>query len=274
MKTTDFPTSSIQRYLNDRNDAWVPQLIATRSGLPVLYGNTTSDSFIRPRRQGRGTSMMLGGNDSLAALTTASGSDITRSISTSRGVDKLPTRTLEMNHQGALEVVPIREPPIYECPFNFLSCRRVFSSSVEWRDHSITHFQGLEPPKICSCPFCDKTFEDPNGWRTWTLRCEHVELHHRLSHRLAIGRIDLKLVRYLWESGLMSLEAWDDLVGRSRSHSTSNDYSTLEQNSLSRVTGSRADDKNASPFPLRTTNASTSTHIGRERRFDHLRRDR
>ena len=44
---------------------------------------------------------------------------------------------------------------------------------------------------------------------------EHVELHHRLGHKLAISRPDFELYRHLLENGVISSDTWDRLVERS-----------------------------------------------------------
>ena len=94
--------------------------------------------------------MIMSGNDSLAALTTAASSlPTSASVSSSRGIRALGNaRLLELDDQNALQVPALRNPPIFECPFNFLYCLVTFASFTEWFTHSLTHFHDVGPPWI------------------------------------------------------------------------------------------------------------------------------
>ena len=207
---------SINAFLSHRDEPRLGVRLAQYSNLPFIAPS-------RSRRDPPATSLLHNFSTdygSLAALTTASSAGQTSSVSTSYGVDRLPARILELDHQGALQVAPIRDPPVYECPFDKLGCRRLFTNSVEWRNHSMSHFVGVEPPRTNHCCFCEKKFTDSTGWRSWTCRMEHIELHHRLSHRLAIARTDLSLYRYLYDNSVIGIDIWNELRGSSvnRSH--------------------------------------------------------
>ena len=203
---------AINAWVNHRDEPRLGQRLAQYSNLPSV---TSHASW----RHQPGTSLLHispNDHDSLAALTTASsGSRQTGSVSTSYGADLLPARILEYDHQGALQIAPLRGPPVYECLFDKLGCQIHFSAFDKWCDHSLTHFKGVAPPKTNRCCFCDKKFSAPTGWRSWTLCMEHTELHCRLGHTRAIARFDSELYRHLRANNVIDEDTWSELVGRS-----------------------------------------------------------
>ena len=208
---------SINAFLSHRDDPRLGRRLALNSNLPVK--TPSGSQHVQP-----GTSLLHNssqtGHGSLAALTTASsGSRKTGSVSTSYGVKKVRVRTLELDHEGALQIAPLRDGPIYECPFDRLDCQVRFTNYDDWCNHSLTHFGGVAPPKTNRCCFCEQRFHDSTGWRSWTRRMEHTELHHRLGHTLAISRPDFELYGHLLKNGVINSDKWDTLVGRSVSAS-------------------------------------------------------
>lgn len=165
--------------------------------------------------------MLLSGNSSLAALTSAASASSTPSVSSAMGGRALrPPRILELDGQGALQVPPLRHPPVFECPFYFLSCCRTFVTFSEWFAHSLEHFRGISPPTGNSCCYCDQTFQDSDGMRSWKARMEHVQLHYQLGHRVAHARPDFELYTYLWRCRLVDNVLYKSLVGGSNSRTS------------------------------------------------------
>lgn len=206
----DFPIST---YLESRDDSRLPRHIATQSRLPQQY------TYPNVNRPAAGTSMLVSGANSLAALTNASSASTTPSVSSSLGGRQLETsRLLEPDHQNALQVAPLRHPVIFECPFNFLYCLLSFTNFNEWFAHSVTHFRGIAPPNSNKCCFCDKTFKENPGQHCWKEKLCHTALHHQLGHKLAHARPDFELHRYLWIKRLIDTAEYKALTGGSTGH--------------------------------------------------------
>lgn len=206
--------SPISTYLDDRTDSRLPRRLATQSTLPPLNLNLAP-------RPAVGTSMLLSGNNSLAALTSAASVSSAPSVSSAMGERALgPPRILEVDRHGALQVPPLRHPPVFECPFNFLSCCLTFATFSEWFTHSLMHFRGINPPNINSCCYCDKTFQDNDGMRSWRARMEHIALHSQLGHRIAHARPDFELHRYLWKNRVVDNALYKSLVGDGNSRTS------------------------------------------------------
>jgi len=193
----------LERYLDDRNDSRLARQVALQSSIR----NTRPNHTPAP-----GTSMMMSGASSLAALTNTSSARSPSSISSSRAI---PSRTLELDTHGALQIAPLR-PPIFECPFNFLSCRRTFTRYDEWYHHSLEHFGLVTPPKSNKCCFCDKVFRTNDGNLSWRHRMEEIATHHQLGHTLAHARPDFDLFLYLWQNRIIDNGLYKELMGRSR----------------------------------------------------------
>lgn len=177
-----------------------------------------------------GTSLLLSGNDhtrdsatqDLAALTRATSIRSSMSISTSmaaRHLDNVPL--LEQDQSGALVVGPNRRPRVLECPFNLLFCFEDFADSNyrEWILHSLTHFGTVDPPKSNRCCFCDAVFESHDGVWSWQDRMNHIFLHHRLGHSLAVARPDFQLYTYLWNRHVITDAVYRDIRGNSEDRS-------------------------------------------------------
>ncbi|MCJ1445472.1 MAG: hypothetical protein MMC23_005977, partial [Stictis urceolatum] len=166
-----------------------------------------------------GTSMLASGNPSLAALTYS-----TATVS-SRGSVATPTagssgRILEPDSAGALQIRPIRSPPVYECPFDFLNCGRHFSSYNDWVQHSLTHFGSHSPSMQNECRFCDIVIEQRDGRQSWKKFMEHMELHFRLGHGMRHARPAFNLYRHLWKEDIIDQVLFKSLMGSSDSLST------------------------------------------------------
>ncbi|KAL9596164.1 MAG: hypothetical protein Q9219_005984 [cf. Caloplaca sp. 3 TL-2023] len=220
---------SIQTYLNCTEDSRLPQQLAQQSTLPNAarhHGHDHHGSL----PQSNGTSLLLSGGDhtrdsatqDLAALTRASSLRSSASIATSMGARHLDTvPLLEQDQGGALVAGPNRRSRILECPFNLLFCDECFADSNyrEWILHSLTHFHGVEPPRLNKCCFCERTFASEDGIRSWHERMDHVFLHHRLGHSLSCARPDFQLYRYLWNKRVISDADYRDIKGNSEDRS-------------------------------------------------------
>lgn len=205
---------TMDAYLQNSDEPSTARRLAENSTLPVVNTNLGGSSRRTAWSDAR-TSMlpMTRSNGSLAALTTRSSAPTVTSVSTSFGGRTLVApRILEPDGDGALQLAPLRNPPIYECPFNHILCLLTFTSFNEWLAHSLTHFQGYSPPRSASCCFCDLTFVAPSGTQCWRDRMEHVELHHRLGHNLAHARLDFDLYRHLWQNKLITDLTFRDLT--------------------------------------------------------------
>ena len=226
-------TPAIALYLQDRHGSRMPQKLALRSTLPSSQEHQAS-SYHGPPPSDIGTSRLparsdFTQNDSLPALTRASSSRPSQSVSDGMG-ERQMNRTLRVmveDPDGALEpttLPPFRRPdqdPVLECPFTFIKCFQQFSVSNEreWVQHSLEHFRigggrpkKVDPPKTNSCCFCSKIFTASSGVDSWRDRMDHVKLHHQFwGHRLAAARHDFALVEYLWQHGLLSIADYREL---------------------------------------------------------------
>ena len=204
----------LSTYLEDRTDSHLPRRLAAQSIIPH------SNLNLAPR-PGVGTSMLLSGNSSLAALTSAGSASSAPSVSSAMGERALgPPRILEIDDQGALQVPPLTLAPVFECPFNFLSCLLTFTTFPGWFAHSLGHFRGINPPNANKCCYCDQRFHENDGQRSWRARMEHVAMHCQLGHRLAHARPDFELYRYLWSNRLLDNASYKSLMGPSNSRTS------------------------------------------------------
>lgn len=196
----------ISTYLEDRTGSRLPRRLATQSTHPPLNLDLTP-------RPAVGTSMLLSGGSSLAALKSAANASSALSVSSAMGERAFgPPRILEVDCHGALQV-PHKHPPVFECPFYFLSCHLTFSTFSEWFIHSLHHFRGINPPNINNCCFCEQTFQDDNGIKSWKAKMEHLALHFQLGHKIPHVRPDFMLYEYLWKNRLVDNTLYKSLVG-------------------------------------------------------------
>ncbi len=215
--------SAIQAYLDDKSDSRLPAHLAAQSKLPHACTSKLQICNEAPA-PGNGTSMLLSGNDSLAALSTISSATTLASISTAIGEqDCENSRILIEGDDGALLLPAPRSEVVLECPFYFLSCRQTFSATDDWFKHSMSHFSDVGPPTNNSCCFCNAEFEAENGLRSWAERMQHVAFHHQLGCRLAHARPDFALKTYLWIHRLISDATYKDIMGHNSNHSLPED---------------------------------------------------
>jgi len=163
--------------------------------------------------------MLLSGNSSLAALTfpPASSAPSVFSAIGERALE--PLRTFEVDTYGALQESH-RHPPVFKCPFYFLSCRLTFSTFSEWVAHSLQHFHNIHPPNINNCCYCEQTFQNNDGIVSWKAKMEHIALHYQLGHEVTHARPDFELYRYLWKNRLVDKALYKSLVGDSNSRTS------------------------------------------------------
>lgn len=217
--------SPIRIYLAEPIDPMLAHHLARQSRTSILEHDSVSP--LSASRPAAGTSMLLSGNSSLAALTSAPTASTPSSVSSAMGDRALgPPRILELISTGALQVPPVRGTPVFECPFNFTHCLLTFTSFSEWFAHSLSHFGGFSPPPTNRCCFCDNIFEHPDGKKSWKARMEHVALHYQLGHRLAHARPDFEFYRYLWSNRLLDNETFKALVGDSAGRTSKSAYPT------------------------------------------------
>ena len=169
--------------------------------------NSTGTSILQNGMSRRGASS----HGSLAAMTYGSSSRGSGpSISSSLGARNVDQRLFQDGVN-----LPTQSETIYECPFDRLDCRLTFSSFKAWHTHSLTHFDGIEPPTTNSCCFCEAKFKAKDGYDSWRQRMDHVELHHRNRHRLRSSRCDMELYRHLWKHRRLSDIDFKELTGES-----------------------------------------------------------
>lgn len=205
--------SPIQQYLDDEGDSRLPRRAAEQSSLPSSNINAHG-RYAGVYAPTTGTSMLLSGNSSLPALSTASSVSGPSSVDSSVGSRALGDgRLLEFDPFGALQIAPLRHRPTYECPFHFLYCLLTFSSFSEWLAHSLTHFNRHDPPTTNRCSFCEKTFPASNGMQSWSDTMHHVALHHQLGHKLAHSRPAFDLHNYLYCKKVIDSAQYKELMG-------------------------------------------------------------
>ena len=209
---------AIDSYLNDNSD---PRTIIRQAREAFIPGARLAHSIVR--YGGTGTSTLQHGassahdtysHGSLAALTLNSLSTDTGSVSTSIGARDTNPRVLEPNEYNILEVPQPTGFVTYECPFDHINCRLIFTNFDTWYTHSLTHFREVQPPVKNQCPFCDSTFYHTNGMRSWRQRMEHVgNVHHAYGHQLRTARLDVALYRYLWKHQIIDELDFKELTG-------------------------------------------------------------
>ena len=207
----DSGRNQLQDYLDDRRaDNPVARRQAAHSRLPTIHHPKIP---VGVTHSAIGTSMLLSGNTSLPAMTTARTVSSSPSASSSIGLRPVQLQGLLVQEQHS----GLRRPhdPIFECPFNFLSCQRTFSSEADWTSHSLTHFDGIEPPRSINCRFCDQRFQADTGLMCWYQRMEHTAVHHTNGARLAYGRPDFEMYLFCWQTKILSNENYRHLHGYS-----------------------------------------------------------
>ena len=122
---------------------------------------------------------------------------------------------LESKFSGGLRIPRRLHQPIFDCPFNFLSCHRTFSSEADWISHSLIHFNNVEPPRSINCRFCDQRFQAETGLTCWYHRMKHTAVHHTYGARLAYGRPDSEMYSFCWQNRILSNEEYRELHGYS-----------------------------------------------------------
>lgn len=167
--------------------------------------------------------MLVSGSDGdsrlhdLPALTSASGAAESESVSTSMGIRLTEDQNvMEPSHGGVLQLRHQRGQQILECPFVWLPCVLGFSDVREWIQHSLTHFQHVDPSTSNECCFCDAVFKADTGIASWCKRMMHVLDHHLEGRRLACGRPDFALFEYLWQKRVISEIDYRDLMTNNR----------------------------------------------------------
>ncbi|KAL8792078.1 MAG: hypothetical protein Q9195_005333 [Heterodermia aff. obscurata] len=184
----------------------------------------------RDQRSGNGTSMLGEASDynyrsSLPALSLVSS---TPSVSVASSQIVLPEVHLKSQPNDADNEVlmPSRNRPILECPFNLaFLCLKSFSKEDDWIKHSLAHFSSngrvIDPPTTNTCCFCDQTFYSPKPYESWGARMFHVGLHHCVGHTLQHARPDFALFKYLFENRLIDEKEYRVLKGGGYRHYSS-----------------------------------------------------
>ena len=170
------------------------------------------------QRHTHGTSMLMGGNESLPGLTSTA---VTRSSSSSAsfqsGAMRSPSqqRLLERGSDGAQELPPVRGQIWYDCYLPLRGCGEVFRNPAEWRDHCLRHFRDAGPPRENKCCFCDFTAANGRNDENWRALMDHFEhIHFKLRQRVKrTARPNFHLIQYLWQNNIISEQQWHDLQG-------------------------------------------------------------
>lgn len=215
------PAPQMKGYLLDRqDDPRIQSMVASQSQLPQ------SDRYPNHNYSGAypssiGTSQMASGptrttntdpSGSLPALSSTASSRSYIGSEGSYGGGASTKNWLLEESGGALQIPSTPPAGPLECPFNFLSCYRNFSSNYEWYYHSLTHFGSVGPPCTNNCCFCDMHFVNSDGRHSWKERLDHIaSMHHGIGHRLAAARPDIDLIKYLWDKGLIRKEIYNYL---------------------------------------------------------------
>lgn len=220
-------------YHESTQDPRTTQLAAKQSVIPGAEDRQTIHLGGRSAQSVR-TSLLPTRSDftddgSLAGLTNASSSGAPESVSSSQGHrwNEQNARLLVADNSGALtpnHLPPLRDPrdpPVLQCPFNFLHCTRHYTMENlnEWFDHSLSHFttnragcvRSTVPPTSSECCFCEMKFENIVGLVCWVERMRHVAWHHHSGHSLSHARPDFKLFRYLWEKDIIGTVEYREL---------------------------------------------------------------
>lgn len=133
-------------------------------------------------------------------------------------------------------------PLVLQCPFEFLSCYLTFEISEisEWFEHSlnrfVTHGEGprtVDSPTSNSCCFCEMTFYEAVGRRSWETRMRHVAWHHHAGHTLSHARPDHQLFECLWQHALISQAVHRELKGPKPQHQRKPLGKSLDETRLS-----------------------------------------
>ena len=225
----------MRRFLNDRyhslqsplakGGARPPDALLQR--FPEMSASSSRYGIIPPPPAG--TSMLESGNPSLAALTYSTATASSNiSVATVQGFSR--GRILEPDSSSALHIPPIRTPPVYECPFDFLKCGRRYTSYEDWVQHSLSHFEGCQPPSHNECRFCDVICKSDHGQQSWEALLRHMEFHFKLGHDLRHARPPFNLFRYLWKEAIIDSVTFKELMGSPGSLSSAN---STEQRSSS-----------------------------------------
>lgn len=205
---------AIINYLHDNTDSRLPAHLAAQSEFPNAHAHTLR-SVCEVPQSGNGTSMLLSGDDSLAALTTGLSTITSEMTSMSCDAQKVGKSRILVEGENGILLVPRRsqlQGPL-ECPFNLLFCLQTFATIDDWFKHSLSHFRDIGPPIECHCCFCDAKFEGGSGLQSWGKRMEHVAYHHQLGCRMAHARPDFALYTYLWKNRLIGDAEYKDIRG-------------------------------------------------------------
>ncbi len=209
-------------YHQSVQDPRIVQLAAEQSVIPGAEHREAGKLGGRPPQSIK-TSLLPARSDftddgSLAGLTNATSSGAPESVSSSQGRrwTVQNARLLVHDSSGALtptHLPPFGDPPVLQCPFNFLHCTRHYTmgNMNDWFNHSLSHFtrtgatssRSTAPPTSSDCCFCEMTFRNMNGLACWNDRMRHVAWHHHSGHSLSHARPDFGLFRYLWEEHII-----------------------------------------------------------------------
>ena len=218
---------SIQDYLDHTQDPHLSRRLAEDSRLshPSVNHHHSRSGVSRPSN---GTSMLLAsGSQTRESLATSQDLAALSSGASSRTGYNYPTTSLgerELGYQQRLESpiegAPVEIPavmrlPLLECPFNVIKrCLKKFCDFDQWYEHSLEHFDFLEPPRENQCCFsytCPAQFQGPTGRDSWRQRMIHVSGHHRNGSRLATAQPDFKLIQFMYNNELIEIVEYRDL---------------------------------------------------------------
>lgn len=187
-KARSLGSPAIQDYLRDLNDSRLARHISAE--LSSLSGSLPDIPQVsKPLSiSNMGASTLLSSADSRGSVDT---------------IDPLIPEHMWLQ-EGPDGVLGAPAPAILQCPFNFLRCFRTFADFGQWVSHSLTHFQWEDPPTHTKCYFCKKGFENSARQECWWHLLKHVELHHRQGESLTDFPLNLPLIEYLRNRGLIN----------------------------------------------------------------------
>ena len=98
---------------------------------------------------------------------------------------------------------------------DILACQHInFDDPGSWSGHVIEHFGPSGPPPHALCIFCDKSFEDDNAATCWNVYLDHINEHFK-DGRALDKRPDFRVLKYLWEKGIITDDGYDFFCGGS-----------------------------------------------------------
>ncbi|ESZ96888.1 hypothetical protein SBOR_2753 [Sclerotinia borealis F-4128] len=207
----DFDNPSLDRYLNDSEDALPGLLTGTQrtsfAGTSSLsqqhangtYNEPTHSNIIQESASTTSPSSIY--DESVFSMQSYKST----TTATTTSLQSAQTNPIVGWHLLAPPIPHVNTTVVLPCEFISINCEVTFHPDhfEEWLEHTLSHFSDLPPPSKCVCLFCDEEFEnnyDPKS--NWRERMVHSR-EHLLDQETNI-RPDFFVIDYMWKNGLMS----------------------------------------------------------------------